>query len=182
MCYSARQVGGRIPERKTETMTRHERRAGKAEARSKARSLAVSRAIVPPREGVRPTLQEFLDEWIDKGREVFAEGQVIPPAYIGWLPDNSQIILSAAPFGGKDEQSIFNTRSEDLLRKHGAVMVIRVAEAWASENLSVRASKASDRKEVVLYTAGDEETERTAMLEIIRDWQGGKATLGETEY
>ncbi len=163
-------------------MNRRERRTKKAQARSKVRTLAVSRAIVPPREGPRPTLQEFLDEWIEKGREVFAEGQVIPPAYIGWLTDNSQVVLSAAPFSSKEEQSIFNTRSEDLLRECGAVMVIRVGEAWASENLSMRASKAGDRREVVLYKAGDEETERIAMLEIKRDWQGGKATLGEPEY
>lgn len=146
------------------------------------RTLEVSRAIVPPREGPRPTLQEFLDEWIEKGREVFAEDQTIDPAYVGWLPDNSQLILTMPRFGDKQEQQAFNTGSEDILREAGAVMILRVAEAWASENLSIRASKAGDRREVVLFRAGDEETEQIALLEIKRDWQGGKATLGEPEY
>ncbi len=159
-------------------MNRRERRANKA----KARNLMVRRARIPPRDGPRPTLQEFLDEWIEKGREVFAENQTIDPAYIGWLPDNSQLILTMPRFGDKPEQQVFNTGSEDILREVGAVMVLRVGEAWASENLSMRASKAGDRREVVLFKAGDEETERMALLEIKRDWQGGKATLGEPEY
>ncbi len=46
----------------------------------------------------------------------------------------------------------------------------------------MRASKAGDRREVVLFKAADEGTEQIAVLEIKRDWQGGKATLGKPEY
>ena len=137
---------------------------------------------MPPREGPRPTLQEFLDEWIEKGREVFAEDQTIDPAYVGWLPDNSQLILTTTKFGDKQEKRGFNMGSVDILQEAGAIMTLRVGEAWVSENLNIRPSKAGDRREVVIFTAGDEETERTAVLEIKRDWQGSKATLGEPEY
>ena len=163
-------------------MNRRERRATKAQARSKARTLAVRQASVPPRQGPRPTLQEFLDEWIEKGREVFAEDQAMPPVYIGWLPDNSQLVLTMPQFGDKEEQQVFRTGAENILQEAGAVMALQVAEAWASENLSMRASKSADRREVVIFKARDEEIERVAMLEINRDWQDGKATLGKPEY
>ncbi len=150
-------------------------------------SLLVKRARVPPREGPRPTLQEFLDEWIEKGREIFAKEQKIDPAFIGWLPDNSQIILTIARFGDKKEQQAFNAGSMDILLEENAVMMLRVGEAWASQKLHRRASKAGDRREVVIFKAGDfrdddHSTDQIALLEINRDWENGKATLGKTEY
>ena len=166
-------------------MNRHERPAKKAQ--DKARTLLVKRARVPPRDGPRPTLQEFLDEWIEKGREIFAKEQKIDPAFIGWLPDNSQLILTIARFGEKKEQQAFNTGSIDILLEENAVMFLRVGEAWASQKLHMKASKAADRREVVIFKAGDlgnddHDTDQIALLEIYRDWEDGKATLGETEY
>ena len=151
-------------------------------AHSEARAIMVSKTAVPPREGPRPTLQEFLDEWIEKGPEIFIKDQLIHPAYIGWLPDNSQLILTMPKIGDKQEQQVFSVGSENILQEAGAVMVLRVAEAWASENLSMSASKAQDRTEVVIFKAEDDESERLAMLKINRDWRSGKVTLGEPEY
>ncbi len=168
-------------------MNRHERRAEKMQDRLAARTLMVRRARVPPRDGPRPTLREFLDEWIEKGREIFAKEQKIDPAFIGWLPDNSQLILTIAPFGDKKEQQAFNTGSIDILLEENAVMMLRVGEAWASQKLHMKASKAGDRREVVVFKASDlgnddHDTDQIALLEINRDWEDGKATLGETEY
>lgn len=162
-------------------MNKRERRTKKARAGAGGRNFIVRRVTVPPREGPRPTLQEFLDEWIEKGREIFTKEQKIDPTYIGWLPDNSQIILTMPRFGDKREQQGFNIGSEDMLREKGAVMILRVGEAWTSVNLSLRPIKAEDRREVVIFKAGDNENDLLAVLEIHRDWQDGKATLGEPE-
>ncbi len=180
----AGQVARRSIEQSVKAMNRHERRAKKAQ--DKARILMVKRGTVPPRDGPRPTLQEFLDEWIEKGREIFAKEQKIDPAFIGWLPDNSQIILTVARFGDKKEQQAFNAGSIDILLEENAVMMLRVGEAWVSQKLQ-KASKASDRREVVIFKAGDlgdddHDTDQIALLEINRDWESGKATLGEPEF
>lgn len=159
-------------------MNKRERRARK----SQTRALKVARAVVPPREGPRPTLQEFLNEWIEKGRETFAKDQTISPVYIGWLPNNSQLILTMLRLGDKQEQQAFNVGSENILQEAGAVMILWISEAWASENLNMKASKSDDRKEVVIFNAYDGENEHVAILEVNRDWQDGKAMLGEPEY
>ena len=138
------------------------------------------------RDGGPPlSLEDLLDKWARIAREEFqAKGKVTPIA-VGILPDGSEIFFSMRTFQSASEKRRFHAFVDEQFRQAGVVRSARVVEAWAAKQAPgqepIRASRASNRQEVVMVSVADGERELSSVSTIERDWQTGKATLGPAE-
>ncbi len=131
-------------------------------------------------DGPKP-LQETLDEWIEKTRNMFnGEGKVDPLA-VGLDFDGSGMLCTTDPFTSAAKKQAFRIMTGQQFDDRGFTRIVSVGEIWTAPTGTVRPSESDQRREAIRVIVTEGEEEIAATIPIERDWESGKGILGKTE-
>ncbi len=131
------------------------------------------------------TLDELLGQCLAAVKsEVETTGEVLPRA-IGLAPDGTGMMFEPTGDNSNEAKGAFQNTVLTQCRKGGLTLRAWVAGAWIappSADDSVRANKSSERREAIFVGVTEGATARGAIMEIVRDWETGKASAMPPVY